>query len=36
MYEARNELNRRRAITFEQWAADRSQMSLFTLKQMEG
>jgi DNA primase large subunit len=36
MFEARGELNRRRAITFEQWATDRSQMSLFTLKQMEG
>ena len=36
MFDSRAELNRRRAITFEQWAAHRSQLSLFTLKQMEG
>jgi hypothetical protein len=36
MFEARNELNRRRGITFEQWMADQSQLSIFTAKEMEG
>jgi len=36
MFEARNELNRRRGITFEQWEADRGQLSIFTAKEQEG
>jgi hypothetical protein len=36
MMESRNELNRRRGITFEQWEADQSQLSIFTAKEQEG
>jgi hypothetical protein len=36
MRDARAELDRRRSVTFQQWIADQSQLSLFSESEMEG